>query len=131
MEKRKAAGKRICEDIDKIKVQIFTTRVRKILRYNCLQGYRVLGRVLKWLLLLRKPYIWGHYFYENSTSGLFSFLKRWSHRQHTDKRIAGRQTINNRQATLASGFFSYKVTLLACGSGPAQIVFLLIITLLY
>ena len=36
MEKRKAAGKCICEDIDKIKVQIFTTRVRKILRYNCL-----------------------------------------------------------------------------------------------
>ena len=29
MEKRKAAGKCICEDIDKIKVQIFTTRVRK------------------------------------------------------------------------------------------------------
>ena len=46
----------------------------------------------------------GHHFYENSTSGLFSFLKRWSHRQHIDKRIAERQTINCRQATLASGF---------------------------
>ena len=46
----------------------------------------------------------GHRFYENSTSGLFSFLKRRSHRQHIDKRIAGRQTINSRQATLASGF---------------------------
>ena len=29
MEKRKAADKCICEDIDKTKVQIFTTRVRK------------------------------------------------------------------------------------------------------
>ena len=53
----------------------------------------------------------GHHFYENSTSGLFSFLERWSHRQHIDKRLAWRQTINNRQATLASGLFSYKVTL--------------------
>ena len=59
----------------------------------------------------------GHHFYENSTSGLFSFLERWSHRQHIDKRLARRQTINSRQA-------------LACGSGPAQIVFLFIITLL-
>ena len=72
-----------------------------------------------------------HHFYENSTSGVFSFLKCWSHRQHIDKRLAWRQTIKSRQATLASGFFSYKVTLLVYGSGPAQIVFLLIITLLY
>ena len=77
-------------------------------------------------------YSWsGYHFYENSTCGLVSFFKRWSHRQHIDKRLAWRQTINDRQATLASGFFSYKVTLLACGSGPAQILFLLIITLLY
>ena len=66
-----------------------------------------------------------------TTSGLFGFLERWSHRQHIDKRLVRRQTINSRQATLTSGFFSCKVTLPACGSGPAQIVFLLIITLLY
>ena len=46
----------------------------------------------------------GHHFYENSASDLFSFLKRWNHRQY--------------------------ITLLSCGFALAQIVFLLIITLL-
>ena len=58
-----------------------------------------------WSMKLSFHFCWsGHHFYENSTSGFFSFLKRWSHRQHVDKRLAWRQTINSRQATLASGF---------------------------